>query len=60
LVSGNTRRSAAGQVAARARWGPRRHVDLRKLDADTARLIRALLDNAAASQPRELQEEKAA
>jgi hypothetical protein len=29
--------------AARGRWGPRRVVRLDELDADTARLIRALL-----------------
>jgi hypothetical protein len=33
----------AGKLAAVARWGERRHVNLAELDPDTARLIRALL-----------------
>jgi hypothetical protein len=36
-------RQEAGKVAARARWGPQKVVRLDELDADTARLIRALL-----------------
>ena len=35
--------------AARAKWGPQRVVRLDELDADTARLIRALLANARAA-----------
>lgn len=33
----------AGRLGARARWGAQRIVRLDQLDADTARLIRALL-----------------
>jgi hypothetical protein len=35
--------SERGQIGARRRWGPQRVVRLAELDADTARLIRALL-----------------
>jgi hypothetical protein len=35
--------SERGQIGARRRWGPPRIVRLDELDADTARLIRALL-----------------
>lgn len=38
-------RSARHVKAARARWGVQRVVKLSELDADTARLIRALLAN---------------
>jgi hypothetical protein len=36
----------AGKIGAASRWGPRRIVRLDELDADTARLIRALVDAA--------------
>ena len=39
-------RVAGGREGARRRWGPRRHVNLSELDADTARLVRALVDAA--------------
>ena len=36
-------RSRAGKLGSASRWGGRRIVRLNELDADTARLIRALL-----------------
>lgn len=36
-------RSEAGKVAARARWGPRRIVNLTKIDPEIAEHIRSLL-----------------
>ena len=42
------RRVEAGRAAMRRRWGPQRIVRLDELDADTARLIRALVANAEA------------
>ena len=38
----------AGRKGMRNRWGPQRIVRLDQLDADTARLIRALIANAEA------------
>lgn len=42
-------RVRAGKIAARARWGDLRVVRLDQVDADTARLIRALVNNGAES-----------
>jgi hypothetical protein len=39
----NPTKVRAGLIGARRRWGPQRIVRLDALDADTARLIRALL-----------------
>jgi hypothetical protein len=47
LVSAhNDNRVRAAKIGAAARWGPRRVVRLDELDADTQRLIRALLAQA--------------
>ena len=48
------RRVANGRRAMRSRWGPQRIVRLADLDADTARIIRAILaarEHAADAEP---------
>jgi hypothetical protein len=44
----DARLSEAGKKGMRSRWGPQRVVRLDQIDADTARLIRALLAQAEA------------
>ena len=48
MSTANPRRRAASLIANRARWGEQRRLRLDELDADTRRLVLALVEQARA------------